>query len=501
MHFLKSTLVAIALIGFATTARGQNSDYEDLVSLFQDWRAFQKPQLLDGIPDYSSGAMARQHGELARYRDRLVGIDTTGWSISNRVDYHLVWAEMNGLDFDHRLMRPWARDPAFYVMLFWNRSDVPEREAPQVEGTIELWSYEFPLSEKSVEEVRAGLKRIPPLYQSARSNLVGNARDLWVAGTGSIDAQVGALDRLAEAVTGSHDDLLPDIDAARTATGELRDWLTVQGESKDGASGIGVENYEWYLQNVHLVPYTWDEQMTLIRRELDRAHAALRLEEQRNRDLPPLEPVGSSDEYEAAFEDAVTRFMEFLREKDVLTLKDYMEGALRAQRGTYVPVDQERGFFTIVNYHDPIVMRTHQYHWIELARMANEPNSSPIRSTPLLYNIFDGRAEGLATWMEEAMMHAGLLDDSPRSRDPIWILLAQRGARALAAMYMHSNQMSMQEAAAFASKRVPRGWLPANGSTIQDELHFYLRQPVYGTSYVLGKTQLDGVLAERSLQE
>jgi hypothetical protein len=31
------------------------------------------------------------------------------------VDLHIVRAEMNGLDFFHRVTRPWARDPVFYL--------------------------------------------------------------------------------------------------------------------------------------------------------------------------------------------------------------------------------------------------------------------------------------------------------------------------------------------------------------------------------------------------
>ena len=115
--------------------------------------------------------------------------------------------------------------------------------------------------------------------------------------------------------------------------------------------------------------------------------------------------------------------------------------------------------------------------------------------------FFDGRAEGLATGMEELLMHAGLLDDHPRSKELIWILLAQRGARALAAMHLHANEMTLEEAAQFASERVPRGWLPADGSTITHEVHFYLQQPVYGTSYVIGKIMLDNLMAERARQQ
>ena len=35
--------------------------YQDLVALFADWRAFQKPRLADGVPDYGRWAMRDQH--------------------------------------------------------------------------------------------------------------------------------------------------------------------------------------------------------------------------------------------------------------------------------------------------------------------------------------------------------------------------------------------------------------------------------------------------------
>ena len=43
-------------------------------------------------------------------------------------------------------------------------------------------------------------------------------------------------------------------------------------------------------------------------------------------------------------------------------------------------------------------------------------------------------------------MHAGLYDDSPRSRELVWILMAQRAARGLGSLYAHANEMTMEEA-------------------------------------------------------
>jgi len=47
---------------------------------------------------------------------------------------------------------------------------------------------------------------------------------------------------------------------------------------------------------------------------------------------------------------------------------------------------------------------------------------------------------------------------------------------------------------------VPRGFLPADGDTIQGEEHFYLTQPGYGTSYIIGKIEIEKLLAERASQ-
>ncbi|MFO1187762.1 MAG: hypothetical protein U1E87_10145 [Alphaproteobacteria bacterium] len=50
---------------------------------------------------------------LAEFQKKLSAIATKGWPAEKLGDYRLVAAEMNGLDFDLRVLRPWARDPSF----------------------------------------------------------------------------------------------------------------------------------------------------------------------------------------------------------------------------------------------------------------------------------------------------------------------------------------------------------------------------------------------------
>src|SRR5256886_8408390 len=54
------------------------------------------------------------------------------------------------------------------------------------------------------------------------------------------------------------------------ATDAFISWIESEAPKKTGPSGVGKDNYNWYLQKVHLVPYDWDQQVTLLRRELER---------------------------------------------------------------------------------------------------------------------------------------------------------------------------------------------------------------------------------------
>ena len=422
-------------------------------------------------------------------------MDTTGWSIPEQVDWHLVRAEMNGFDFNHRVLKPWVRDPAYYKSIWMARSDVPAHEGPTHHAVTEFWTYTLPLSGAEEERLIADLSIIPPLMQQAQENLTGNARELWVAGIRDIRAQRRNLDEISRRIGEKASRKLKAIlDESKTATDALVAWLEAEAEHKDGPSGIGKDNYTWYQQNVHLLPMTWEEEVALLKRELDRAWSSLKLEEHRNRHLPPMVAASTPAEYDAMADRAATRLMNFLEAQEIVTVTDYMEPALREHLGQFVP-EATRNFFRIGQHFDPVPLYTHFYHWFELARMDLEPHPSPVRG-PSLYNIFDSRNEGTATGVEEMFMHAGLYDDSPRSREIVWIMVAQRAARGLGSLYAHANEMTMEEAGTIHMDWTPRGWMKTEKELLIFEQHLYLRQPGYGTSYITGKYLLERTLAD-----
>jgi hypothetical protein len=473
-----------------------SNDYQGLVQLFKAWRTFENPPKLDGAPDYTKTTFEKRWPTFKDLQSQLKAIDTTNWSIEQQVDWMIVWAEMNGYDFNHNILKPWVRDPAFYKSVWEYRSDVPAHEGPTHHGTTELWTYTFPLSAEERARFITDLKVISPLNKQAQQNLTGNAKDLWITGIRDIQYQSVVLTDLKKKPEIKDDaEIVAIINEAIASTNELANWLQDASDSKNGPSGIGKDNYTWYMQNVHLVPLTWDDEVMILKRELARAWSSLKLEEHRNRNLPELVDANSPEAYDKMADEGAKSLIDFLAQQDIVTVKPYFDTALREHLGEYVP-KEKRNFFVIGEHYDPRPLYSHFYHWFELARMDTEPNKSEIRKGPLLYNIFDSRNEGTATAVEEMFMQAGLYDDSPRSKEIVYIMIAQRAARGLGSLYAHSNDMTMEEAGGIHSEYTPRGWMKTEKELLIFEQHLYLRQPGYGTSYITGKYLLEAAMAD-----
>lgn len=470
--------------------------YSDLVALFKEWRAFEAPPLHEGAPDYRAATFEKRWPQFTELQKNLKSIDTAGWPVERRIDWMIVWAEMNGFDFNHRVLQPWTRDPAYYKTVWTYKSDVPAHEGPTHHAVLELWSYTFPLSSAERKRLLADLAVIAPLNDQAKQNLTGNAKELWVAGIRDIRTQITVLEGLQEEPSLAEDAEVQDqIGEAISSTQELVTWLEEAAQSKTGPSGIGKENYSWYMQNVHLVPLTWEDEVMILKRELARAWSSLKLEEHRNRKLPQLVDANSPEAYDQMADQAASSLMNFLEQEEIATVKPYWDPALREQLGEFIP-REKRNFFRIGQHYDPRPLFSHFYHWFELARMENEPHPSEIRRGPLLYNIFDSRNEGVATAVEETFMQAGLYDDSPRTKEIVYIMIAQRAARGLGSLYAHANEMTMEEAGGIHSEYTPRGWMKTEKELLIFEQHLYLRQPGYGTSYITGKYLMEDAMAE-----
>jgi hypothetical protein len=292
LRFALALAASLFLAGPVMAAQAPASTRQQLVLLFAEWRAFNHPAIVRGRPDYSAAAMTAKAVGLNAFKQRLAAIDTNGWSASEKGDYRLVEAEMNGLDFFLRVLKPWARDPDFYQTIFPEMSDVPAHEGPSAEPNIDLFRYSWPLSKADDAQLTELIGAVPALLADAKVNLAeSQAHDLWAYGDRAFTGQAKALadleagtlslndleGRRTVSLKGSSPPLKAAVRAARLASEDFAAWIRAEAPRRTGPSGVGKDNYNWFLKHVLLSPLDYDQQLVLLQRELDRSLASLRL--------------------------------------------------------------------------------------------------------------------------------------------------------------------------------------------------------------------------------
>jgi uncharacterized protein (DUF885 family) len=117
---------------------------------------------------------------------------------------------------------------------------------------------------------------------------------------------------------------------------------------------------------------------------------------------------------------------------------------------------------------------------------------------PVRSKIYSGaRVEGWATYLEEAMLQAGMFEDLPRVRELIQIFGIFRAARVPADVWLQTGEMGVQEVVDYWLPRVP--YLDENVARVDAEI--YLRRPPgYGVGYTIGTLQMQRLLADRKRQ-
>ena len=63
---------------------------------------------MNGATAYPTKRFESAKNEFNSLQKRLEQIYTTGWPIYYQVDWQVVRAEMNGYDFNQRVLRPWV---------------------------------------------------------------------------------------------------------------------------------------------------------------------------------------------------------------------------------------------------------------------------------------------------------------------------------------------------------------------------------------------------------
>ena len=520
--------LSASLLMLSGTSFAANS-YDDLVQVFNEFREFQEAEIIDGVPDYSPAAIERQFEGLQQRQATLAAIDTDGWLLWQQVDYHLVRAEMNALEFHHKVHRPWSRDPGFYSMFggdagatmnvgefFDPIMDVAEPVMMALFRGRELGELELSLNAAEQQAMQATLDAIPRLYQQAQDNLTESARDFAKFAIRNFEMEIQLFEALGQALAAEH----PALGAAATAAaGAVRQYVQwMEGSLPDMAetAGLGKENYDWWLRNVQLSPWGWEDNNRIIQQEYNRAITFLKLEEHRNRNLPPLDVAMTDRAYHTSLRQALHYVTDFLKNEGLMTIDDWVDPSdYYLWRGGETPekledIDDSPNPDYLpenTNVDDKYRQReilpgeTHEYigHMLDEQRQ-ERLTKSPIRSAPRYFNMSSMRLEGWAVSLEELLVQAGVLDERPRKgREMLYIMLSSHMSLAIPDMLMAANEIDLDEARALCAEITPRGWTRADEDVVYFEMQSNLRNPGgFHSNVVTGKAYFMKLFRERA---
>ena len=485
---LASMAVPVFAHANSTIPAGKGS-YQDLVGLFDEFLAFRDSA--DARADFSAAAVAGRRERMQQFQQRIDDMNVASWNRARQVDYLAVRSRLDQYDFTLQRLRPWARDPGFYVdEMLW------------------VTFTELPLGGQALEEFLDEIRAVPVLVEAARAQLddvAADYADLAIHNLNHADGVghghpyravppagvLGWYDDLLERAA-AQPELIADIEAAREAVQAFDAWLKAKRSGWIAAAGVGEAAFDWYLKHVKLMSWTSAELVVLGQRELDRLWAVYALERHRNRDLPELEPAASATEYEARIAATDRRIRAFLTEQQIITVPEDI-GELDTNAPWIVRPDG-RNFWEEIQFRDPspdhlhAVIPGHRFDAIMKDRVDH-----PIRG-----RIDSGaRAEGWATYLEEAMLQAGLFADLPRVRELIQVFGIFRAARVPADVWLQTRQMNVGQVVDYWLERVP--YLDPNVARVDAEI--YLRWPPgYGIGYNIGMLQMQRLLADRKRQ-
>jgi len=482
-----------------------NGNYRDLVQLLDEFLAFRDPsgdqprqiirdtagQAIDPVADFSAAAMEMQKGQMREFQSRINDMNVVAWNHQQKVDYLAVRSRLDQYEFILHHTRPWARDPGFYV-----------------DRLLRVTFTELPVTGEAKAEFLGKIRAVPVLVNEAQKHLDDVASDYAELALYNLHNDDGVghgypyRSEPPAGVLGWYDDLLqrastqpellPDIQAASEAVLAFATWMKTQRPGWTAQAGVGEAAFDWYLKYVKLMPWTSSQVIVLGQRELDRLWSNYAMERHRNRSLPELLPARSAQEYQQRIAATDQRIRAFLGEQDIITVPEYI-GELDTN-APWIVRPSGRNFWEEIQFRDPspdhlhAVIPGHRFDGILASK-----NEHPIRSK--IYSA--ARVEGWATYLEEAMLQAGLFHDQPRVRELIQIFGIFRAARVPADVWLQTRRMDVRQVVDFWLPRVP--FLDRNVARVDAEI--YLRRPPgYGIGYTIGALQMQRLLADRKRQ-
>ncbi|MFB7664829.1 DUF885 family protein [Kitasatospora sp. NPDC056138] len=500
---------------------GHRTDLARLADDFWTWRSRQQPRTGDDIPrirrpagwtpDWSPEAVARYRSELPAFEAACRALADPGAPVGRQIDHLLLSSAIARVRWELEVLRPWQRDPGFYV--------------DQSLGVVfDLLLPPPPFDRRRAADVLRQLAAVPQILAAAELNLAGHAVAEFARWTvrrtagvgGRLTAAMAALVPFLPEREGRL--LVPAAERAAQALEAFRDLLSAGAESMRPVVPLGPTAFRFFLGRVALLPFTPQELVALGRHEFDRAVTLELLERHRARNLPtPAPPPSVQEQIEQHRRDELG-IRAFYREQRLLTqpaaLRHYLvrqippylapldwlgitddltsESRLHQDAVRYVPPPSpDLPYFDLAAASDPRLGIAHEgAHHQQLARSWANPALSRRRYYDSAPN------EGIALYNEELLLATGLYDDAPHSRARVRNFLRLRALRVEVDVRLAIGDLTIASASRLLQEQTPM-----DRATADHEAVYFASTPGQALSYQAGKTQVLGFVADAARRD
>jgi hypothetical protein len=495
---------------------------QNLATKFFEWRRIQQPVTGDDIPrverpdgwvpNYSSEALQAYREGYRAFTDALGHLDRDNWSLSDQVDAKILEAAIERVHWELDVLKSPQRNPLFYI--------------DQTLGSVfELLVLSSPMTDRRAENIILRLEHIPTTLEEAQANLQQPVRPFAQAAIGKLENVGDRLRALESALSEVFPAALAErlkksiIDASFALTA-YSDWLHSKLDTMRTAFAVGPVAYQWFLSHVALIPNSPDELLAQGRQAWNQAVALDVVEQNRNRDLPEMSIFESADHQIRASLLKENEVRKFLESNNLMTVPDWlMHYRFRPMPDYLAPLafmgvnddltsetrlgedayryikdpSYDLGYFELSMARDPRPIIIHEGvpgHYFQMALSWAHPN-------PIRRRFIDSAAnEGIAFYVEELLMRAGLFDFSPRSREIIYSYMRLRALRVEIDIRLAVGDFTIEQAGEYLARAVPM-----DRETAVQEAVFFAFNPGQAISYQIGKLQILRFLADAKLDQ
>jgi uncharacterized protein (DUF885 family) len=461
------------------------------------------------LTDYSPGKIAARAQHVHGLLEKVRAMQTGSWPMEERIDWILFRAQLERVDFEDRVLKFERTNPQVYIGECTN-------------AIFSLLKKEYDTPRNRALAATARLKEMPALLKQGLSNLQSPVKlyaQLAMQSARSIDPLLNnslmALD--VDLAPDEHNELVKARDGALAAIHSYADELEKRLPKMKDFAPMGEGNYNYYLKHVLLLPVDAREIETIGRAELARYRALEALlpdpkladpDPSRSANIPP-----DQASFLKAYESREQEMINFLKEKNLVTLPDYLgtfqirqlpeafkptsPGGFMNPPGVYdkdptgfyfIPTynPQSKNFYIRAAIEDPRPILGHEGipgHFLQLS-IANHLSDEIRRQHE--DGVF---VEGWALYGEEMLMRTGLYPNNSPAQGQILRLSRYRSARIGVDVNLHTGRWSFEQAVEY--------FMEAGGldrEAAEGEAAGAVSNPHQKISYIIGKWQIMNLL-------